>query len=232
MAEQLPTPAYLYNEHARNVAPDDYWGQVKRTVNGKPVGQDQIDMIVAAMLTALDLAGDDELLDLCCGNGALTTYFFQRCRGGLGVDYSGFLIEVARRNFVRGAHEQYVMADAVRFVGEAADTARFTKALCYGAFQYLGQGEALLRDLRMRFPNVARFAIGNLPDRALAERFFVNAMPEPAVLARADTPLGIWRTREEFAAMAARAGWSATFQMMPAAFYASHYRYDAILSRA
>lgn len=81
------------------MAPEDFWVQVKRTVKGQPVSQDQIDMIVSAMTAALDLSPDDILLDLGCGNGALTTYFFHRCRGGLGVDFSEFLISVARRNF-------------------------------------------------------------------------------------------------------------------------------------
>lgn len=227
----MADPAYLYKEHAKTRAPDDFWGQVKRTVNGKPVSQDQIDMIVAAMLAALDLRPDERLLDLCCGNGALTTYFFARCQGGRGIDYSEFLIDVAQKNFVLRPSESYVVSDAVAFVATAADVA-FDKALCYGAFQYLDAAPAFLRDLRRRFPAIRRFVIGNLPDKALMHRFFVNGAPADGSESRAATPIGIWRTREEFAALAAAAGWTTTFRTMPAKFYAAHYRYDAVLTPA
>ena len=44
-------------------------------------------MIVTSACRNLEICGDDFLLDLCCGNGALTTYFYSRCRGGVGVDF-------------------------------------------------------------------------------------------------------------------------------------------------
>lgn len=72
----------FYKEHPKTCARDDFWSQVKRTVNGKPVSQDQIEMIVDAVISGLSLGMDDRLLDLCCGNGALTRYFFARCSGG------------------------------------------------------------------------------------------------------------------------------------------------------
>ena len=107
---------YYYKEHPRTCDPEDFWGQVKRTVNSKPVSHDQIDMIVAAVCDGLALDRDDFVLDLCCGNGALTTYFFQRCAGGVGVDFSERLIEVARRHFVGKPAEEYLLQDAVEYV--------------------------------------------------------------------------------------------------------------------
>src|SRR5262245_37058383 len=100
---------YLFKHHPETCDPDDIWGQVKRTVGGQPVSAQQISLIVDAIRSGLALAPDDTLLDLCCGNGALTTHLFEVCSGGLGVDYSGFLIEVAKARFMRRPSERYLL---------------------------------------------------------------------------------------------------------------------------
>ena len=44
------TELTFYKEHPKTCDPEDFWGQVKRTVNGKPIPQAQIDMIVESRL--------------------------------------------------------------------------------------------------------------------------------------------------------------------------------------
>jgi hypothetical protein len=46
---------YIYKELPKLCEPDDFLGQVKRTVNGKPVSQEQIDIIIAAITNGLKL---------------------------------------------------------------------------------------------------------------------------------------------------------------------------------
>jgi len=222
---------YFYQEHSKTCDPDDYWGQVKRTVNGKPVTQDQIDMIVAAVCDGIELEERDYLLDLCCGNGALTTYFFDRCRGGVGVDLSDFLVGIAKERFAKRPSEEYVLADALEFVKTVDRPERFTKAACYGAFMFLTADSAteLLATLRRRFTSLSRFFIGNLPDRARAREFFRADQYRPGIEDDPGSPTGIWRTEEDFIRLSESAGWSVSIRRMPAAFYAAHYRYDAVL---
>lgn len=224
---------YVFKEHPRTCAPDDFWGQVKRTVNGRPVGEDQIAMIVTAITAGLQLARADVLLDLCCGNGALSTRLFAACAGGVGVDFSGALIEVAHAHFQQPPRETYVLGDAVSFLDECVDPGRFTSALCYGAFQYLPRERArtLLATLHDRFPRVQRFFIGNLPDRARMEQFFRSDAYRPGIEDDPGSPIGIWRTQEEFTALSRDCGWHAEYRRMPPEFYAAAYRYDAVLSR-
>lgn len=224
----------FYDEHPKTCAPDDYWGQVKRTVNGKPVAQDQIDLIVDTMGRELALAEDDVLLDLCCGNGALSRLFFARCKGGLGVDFSEYLIEVARRDFAVPPAQDYLCGDAVAYAQTEPDPERFTKALCYGAFSLLPHAgaAALLAALRQRFTRLNTFVIGNLPDKARLHDFFRPGTYTPGIEDDPDTPIGIWRTEDEFSALAHAAGWKVRFHRMPANFYAAAYRYDAVLTPA
>ena len=224
---------YLYRDHPQTCAPDDFWGQVKRTVNGKPVSQEQIDMIVAAAKQGLQLQSDDLLLDICCGNGALTTYLFAGCRGGTGVDFSEFLIDVAQKHFVQRESESFVMGDVIEFARKEDKPARVSKAMCYGSFQYLPHAAAaeLLQRLHARFPGLKRIFIGNVPDRDRLHDYYREKDYVPGIENSPSTPIGIWRSEGEFEALAAAAGWKCAFSRMPPAYYGAHYRFDAVLTR-
>ena len=103
----------FYKEHPKTCDADDFWGQVKRTVNGEPVSQEQIDMIIDAVVLGLELSEKDTLLDLCCGNGALSTLFFDRCQGGIGIDFSEYLVGIANDNFAKNGSREFFLGDVV-----------------------------------------------------------------------------------------------------------------------
>lgn len=224
---------YPFKHHPETCAPDDMWGQVKRTVFGQPVPPDQIDLIIAAIESGLSLEPKDRLLDLCCGNGAVTGRIFAKCQGGLGVDYSDFLIEIANSRFAGRASEQYLLADAMDYVAAEARPEQFTKVLCYGAFPYFDDDTAfrLLMALHRRFTGVSRVLLGQLPDKTQLDAFYDGRARAPGVEHDPGGALGIWRTPAELAGLAERAGWSAYCERMPRSFYAAHYRFDAILTR-
>lgn len=222
----------FYKEHPKTCDPKNFWGQVKRTVNGKPMTQDQIDMIVAAIHRGLKISTNDVLLDLCCGNGALTTYLFSRCAGGLGVDFSEYLIDVAIKYFKKSPDEQYVLQDVVDFVKTYEHPERFSKAMCYGSFMFLPHESAhdLLRLLRLRFPAISLLFIGNLPDKSKMADFFSKQEYTPGIEDDPGSPIGICRTEQELVQLSQKTGWQATITRMPSEFYAAHYRFDAILT--
>lgn len=226
-------PHYLHKEYPKTCGETDFWGQVKRTVNGRPVSDDQIEMIVQAIRRHLLLRPEDTLLDLGCGNGALSDRLFSLCKGGLGVDFSEYLIGVARKYFERHPARQYLMEDVVDFACRNEDTSSFTKASCYGVFAYLSADRAaqLVAAIHDRFSDVSKFFIGNLPDKDRLKEFYRERDYTPGVENDPNSAIGIWRTQAEFAQLASDAGWSVRFDRMPPDFYAAHYRYDAILSR-
>lgn len=223
--------SYFYKDHPQSCAADDFWGQVKRTVNGEPISQEQIDLIVESVCTGLQLSSDDYLLDLCCGNGALTTLLVNQCQRGLAVDISEYLINVAKKNFERLPAERYLLSDVLAFVKDTPLAQEFTKLVCYGSFQYLPKDVArqLLESLRMRFNNLQRIFIGNVPDKARLMEFYQDRDYQPGIEESVSSPIGIWRTQDEFRALAETCGWQASFYVMPDAYYASHYRYDVVL---
>lgn len=221
-----------YDEHAKTKAPDDFWGQVRRTVKGEPVSEYQIQMLVDAILSALNLSKDDMLLDIACGNGALSNLLFDSCAGYLGVDLSTHLINIAKANFEVLPGYKFAQQGAAEYVRLETDPKIFTKALCYGSFSYFSDDDAteVLTTLFEKFIHVETVFIGNLPDKDQASKFYKKPL-NFAELSDCSSQIGIWRTRSEFTQLASNAGWNVKVLTMPEDFFASYYRYDALLIR-
>ncbi len=224
---------YIHKEFPKTCAPDDFFGQVKRTVNGKPVSQEQIDIIIASIRNNLGLAKQDILLDVCAGNGALAKNIFPEIKAYLGVDFSEYLIEVAQKNFEKLPDFKFRLSDALEYVKNEDSPSKFTKGLCYGAFQYLSYeaAEQFLKILGERFKNIQIFFIGNLPDKDRAHLFYPKDKDFSGLLNDNSSPLGIWRTKAEMLELAEKTGWHIEIIDQQKEFYSAHYRYDAKLTR-
>ncbi len=233
MSDTQPYAKFSYDAHARTCAPDDFLGQTRRTVQGVAIPEAQIHMILDAIRDGLQLRSDDVLLELACGNGALSVQLFDACRGYLGTDISEYLVSVAKQHFERLPDYRFEMLGGVECVHHEPQPERFTRALCYAGFQYFADSDAkdILMTLHERFTYLERIFIGNLPDRARAADFYTSREASAEELSDPNTALGIWRTREAFAQLARDAGWQADFSVMPQGFHAAHYRYDAVLTR-
>lgn len=234
VSSDLRYPTVDYDAHARTCPPDAFWAQVKRTVHGKPVSEEQIEWIVGEIKRQLALEPGDVVLDLACGNGALSHRLLDTCASLVGVDISEYLIDVANRHFAEPSRVTFEAQGAAQYVAAVADPERFTKVLCYGSFAYFSESDACttLQALNERFANVRSIFIGNLPDRDRAAAFYASRDPEPGELDDPRAQIGIWRTREAFGEMAAASGWDAQFSTMPAEFFSVHYRYDVLLRRS
>jgi SAM-dependent methyltransferase len=225
----MTMPWIDYDQHARTRPRDDLWGQVRRTVRGAPVAGEQIDMIVTAIRNLLDLQSDDALIDLGCGNGALTNRLSPFVATSHGVDMSSYMIEIAKQRFA-SCTQSFQDEDAARFAETEPAPERFTKALCYGTLAYLDDDMVcrMLRALLHRFPRVTRVLLGNLPDPAHATAFYTNGALPDLLLPR--SALGVWRSAATLAELGGP-GWRVSTTTMPTTFYAAHYRYDAVLVR-
>lgn len=221
-----------HDEYAKTRAPEDFWGQIRRTVQGVPVSDDQIKMIVDKIRTELDMKSDDSMLDLACGNGALSHLLFDSCAEYLGVDLSEYLISVATTNFETLPNYRFIHQGVAEYIHSESQPERFTKVLCYGSFSYFSANDAVevLQTLFEKFSNVQNVFIGNLPDKDLATEFYKRE-PNIKELEDSASEIGIWRTRDDFIRLVNDSGWHVKFSKMPAEFYASYYRYDALLSR-
>lgn len=233
VARQSDKSKALYDAHARLTGTDDLHLQVWRSVNGKPIGEDQIGLIVSAIECGLQLDAESRLIEIACGNGAISQHFIEKCECYVGVDVSECLISVAKERFETPPRIRFFQGDALDFLRRGAQPKIYNRMLCYAALQYFPDEMvvSLLDLLRRRFINVSRVFIGNMPDIERASLFFGGEMPKRDTLESNETPIGIWRSQDQVRALCEAAGWRAFFSRMPGAFYASAYRFDAVLVR-
>lgn len=220
-----------HNQFALTKSETDFWGQVRRTVNGIPVSDAQIELIVGLIRRHTCIASQDWVIDLACGNGALGELFAGNAQTYFGVDLSPRLIEVARKYF-SASNKQYALDDAESFLKLFAQKEKITKLVCYGSFSYFSSSSAqsIIETLFSDYPNLTHAYIGNLPNRDLAHNFYPK-MPAEGELDDHTSPIGIWRTKSQFEALLRPTSWCIKFIEQSEEFYASNYRYDVLLSR-
>ena len=211
-----PYENFDYDEFARSMPRDDFLGQIRRTVNGHSVSEEQMDLIENSIVLGLQLSKEDKVLDLACGNGILSKRLFEKCRGLHGVDLSAFLISVAQEYFQNLPRYKFLQSDIVEFLRHDFECLKFNKVLCYGSFSYLSEEAAkeTLTLLHARYPNVSCVYIGNLPDYDKRHLFFTRSALREEDLKKHTTTIGIWRSQEEFCALSSECGWKPTIHHM------------------
>jgi SAM-dependent methyltransferase len=232
-------PAVRRSDDAHKVYPrqfdrDDFWSQIKRTVNGKPVSEEDIEMIVTQYADHLDLSSRDHLLDLGCGNAALAARTFDRIASYTGVDFSSYLLEIANEYFKPDASVTYIENDAASFVKDCPEPGAYDKLLCYGCMSYLSREEllGLIETLHDRFSNLERAFFGNIPNTSKAPEFFARRDVKDYDLDDPKSPIGVWWDPDELSDAASAFGFTAKVVHMPEQFYGATYRFDLLLKRS
>lgn len=222
---------YIHKEYPKTCDPNDFFGQVKRTVNGQPISEEEIELIVNTISQKLSLNSEDFLFDLGCGNAALSSLLFNSIEGYIGIDFSEYLVEVAKQNFEKIGYK-IILAEAIEYLSSIDVNERVTKILCYGVFSYFNADEAniILKQIKSKFPNATRVLIGNIPDKERAHNFYYDNIDYENLLNDNKTNIGKWWSVNEFKEMAESNNFKFDFYNMPDNFYAAHYRYDVILS--
>ena len=146
----------FWNEYPATIDETAFLVQVGHTVSGKPYSAGQFADMVSSIRAALGLGPDHRLLDVCCGNGVITRELARSCGRVVGVDFSGPLIETARR-FNRLANITYETMDALdleqaSFAGEGP----FDRINMYAALQHFHTG-----DLARLLEGMLRHVVGD-----------------------------------------------------------------------
>lgn len=235
MPSDKPVPEYPkwdYQEYPKSLPRDDFWGQVRRTVMGQGITEDQVALLLDNVSNQLALDPADVLLDLGCGNGALSARLFGSCTGFMGVDASAYLIDVAKEFFERPSTHVFVNDDALTFLTKVEHPECFTKCLCYAFLQYLTPDSvaAVLQVLHDRFSNLRRLVVCNIPNREKPAVFFTDGYRDEE-LDEPQSQIGRWWSKEEFASLGSRTGWTVTVSVMPPHLFNAMYRFDAILTK-
>jgi SAM-dependent methyltransferase len=125
----------VWNHWPSKFGSTEYLRQVGKTTNGKPITEEQIDLFVAELVRKLRLEPSDILLDLCCGNGLLTSRLAAHCQRVVGIDFSTTLLNVARQSQIR-ENIDYHLGSVLEMDEIQLPSVTFTKVLMNEALQY------------------------------------------------------------------------------------------------
>lgn len=128
-------------------------------------GTHDMDWIAGFIGDLLRVGKDEDVLDLCCGNGLVTVRVAERAHSVVGVDFSRTLLQQARSGFTRD-NITYLEGDA-RNLTAAIGNRVFHKAYISAAFQYFDRemGADVLRGLHAAVVPGGQVAILDIPDK-------------------------------------------------------------------
>jgi len=236
-AVALPEPVSrdwrgYWKERPGNCEETDFLRQVDRTIGGKPIDELQMDLTVRAVLSGLELTGDDFLLDVCCGNGLLTKRFSEICRKVVGVDYSEALIRVAQK-FHGASNIQYAVSAAgemtlAKIGGLLANKASICAGLQYFTFE---DARTFLAALRKLVDRKARIFFSDIPDFARISAFYDTEARRADYERRkrkGTEAIGTWWERDALIEMLEGFGYKVKCIEQDPRRFTAHYRFDLV----
>ncbi len=214
--------------------PGEFAKQVKRTICGRPMGDEQITISAEVARSALNLDQSDVLLDLCCGNGLVTVRLAETCRFVYGVDYASDLIELARRHYA-AANIRYIHCDAAELTVAQLDGVRPSKIAMIAGLQYftVANLERLLATIARLTGGAAPMFFSDIPDvdhlydfYDTPERRAWHAQQEKI----GTEPMGTWWSRTDLEQIFHSSGYTADFRDQEPHRYAAYYhRFDLLV---
>jgi cyclopropane fatty-acyl-phospholipid synthase-like methyltransferase len=217
----------FWKKHGRKSADADEHVQVLRTKNKAPIEKDKWRRTTQYILDQLALEENDDALDLCCGNGLITTEIAGLCRSVTCVDVAPELVDKIDTEKYPNITPRVGDVREIRLEPASVD-----KVLIYAAIQYLDLSEAIEWFLRMH--DVLReggmMLVGDIPDRAKLWTFF-NSDEREAVhfesMLKGEAIVGTWFEQDWLLKLAKYAGFShAEIIPQPDYMIYAEYRYD------
>lgn len=223
-----------YSDRINKSRCDDFLWQVGKTVNGKAVPHDQVEIIVKTITNRLKLNKNDIVLDIGCGNGLLTKKISKYVSKATGVELTPDLFEIA---------EKYHLCNNVSYInynilnlGEEAVNEKYTKVYLYEVIQHFNyiETDKLFSKLIEITSKNAIFFIGGILDIEKKMTFFDSkerrAMLFTSLLKESD-PLGTWYYKEFLDFLAEKYNLYSECLAQDDKLYTAHYRFDCLLQK-
>lgn len=213
------------------VGETDFLAQVGKTVNRQPISDEQFRTIVSDIIAHLDLTKTDVVLDLCCGNGLITTEIAKSCEKVIGIDFSRPLIEIAKRYHCPENVEYLCMSALDLDEGFITQAPRFNKVLMYEALQHF-EREDLTKILTTILSLVSKshiILLGSIPDSRKKWRFYNTPRRWKLYLRqkiRGRDLIGTWWSKNLIQKVCDELGVRCEFYEQSKELHTSYYRFD------
>jgi SAM-dependent methyltransferase len=224
----------FWNEYPLTFDEADFLRQVCHTIDGRPYTPAQFDTMVDAIRHEFRLGPMSSLLDVCCGNGAVTAKLALHCQQAVGIDFSTPLIDVARK-FHGADNTRFLDLDARELTSIDLPGAPFDKVMMYGALQHFDVEDLdRLLSAFLRHGSADRtILLGGVPDKARLHRLFDT--PDKLTLHRTFQQegrdvIGTWWDTNAIRDACRRFGLDCRIDDESSDRPGGHYRFDAWIS--
>lgn len=217
----------FWKKHGKASVNENQHLQVLRTQNKMPIEEECWQRTLDFVLEQIDPQATDDILDLCCGNGLISSEISKKCRSVQSVDIAPELVE----KIDIGEHPNITpIVGDIRTVELPLNS--FDKVVIYAAIQYLTLGETvawfekMIRIIR----DGGILYIGDIPDRARLWSFFNSPERESIhfeCVKNEEAIVGTWFEQDWLCKLACHAGFKhAEIVPQPDYMIYTGYRYD------
>ena len=181
---------------------------------------------------------EDTVLDVCCGNAALTKRIAPLCKKIHGVDFSSALLKTAEEVMMEEAimNMELHCAD-VMMIDEMFAPDTFDKSYCYFSFQYFNKNrrEQLLEKLSRVTTRKGWIFIGDIPDKTRIwnyyespKKFYREKLSRMLQFKQGECDLGWWIDPKEIVQWCERRRLGVSIMPQENLPHA-HYRFDVLI---
>lgn len=220
----------FYATYPLAFGPSEHLKQAGHTIKGNPISNEQFQLIAENTGTLLNLAKDDVVLDLCCGNGVFTKEHAKRCDRVVGIDFSKPLLNVAERDHCAENLSYYRMNALDVRPGGVMSSFGFNKVIMCGALQHFEPHhlEPLLENLVYLTSEERIILFYLVPDRRKKWTFYDTIAKRSGHVVRqlmGKERMGRWWHPRDFEETCGRLGLTCSFFPMDERLHASCYRF-------
>lgn len=163
---------------------EKFWNNVAISSNnelGQVLRNDSksIQLTVNNIVDHLKIGSNDNVLDVCCGNGLITNKISKQCNSIIGVDISSELLEIASSKY---QNIDFVKSSAIELSNHFQE-GQFDKIYLQFSLQYFdksGQGEKVISEMLKVLKPRGKIFIGDIPNHqkkwnyynSISKRFF------------------------------------------------------------
>jgi cyclopropane fatty-acyl-phospholipid synthase-like methyltransferase len=221
-----------YFDEKSNKSKGSLLKQVGKTVDGKEVGDDQVQLIVENITEKLGLTSKDDVVDLCCGNGLITKFIAKHVHSIIGVDFSEGLIRNAKEH-CSGTNIQYIHSDILKL--NKSWFSDVNSIYMSESLQHLTPDmfNALLNNMN-EIGSGALFFVGGIPDISKLREFY-NTEDKFSYHLKCEKEsrphIGHWWDKNELKRIARKCNYKAIFYSQDERLNTAYYRFDVLLEK-
>ena len=224
-----------FNQHVALFEETEFLKQVQKTVSGQPITSVQLEALISDIHKALNISNDDFILDMCCGNGIITTEISKACRAVTGIDFSEPLINIAGK-YNKPENVTYFCMSVLDQNIKSLASKPFTKIYMYEALQHFEEDDLqklLELILEISSSNPVIF-IGSIPDEDKLWEFYDTDERREDYRRRKSQnqeAIGTWWNRKYIVDVCLQNGLECKFLSQNKLLHSARYRFDVRLTK-